>query len=1319
MAVSTSMFLFEVVVESVKSMVESRQLIIRSDFADIFSLELKDPKQMHIVMPEPPPLPPEPPGKKGKKAKPKKPKGKKGKKGTVEQPPPEPVIQSGQSVLFTSSAEFLIQSMKKFPLELSLWSKEDNLTCIGSTSVPWDPIFLQYLQKICNCEEPPSVTLKEEYNIFEEGVAKIMAKLGIQVKLSYLTDKVTTAFRTLSEDPTVKKVLYTGINSKTTSYICTLKTTDEDFEENCNKIENNFVKDKPKPNKIAYADFKNAPGANLTFFNEGDYCCLSHADKPPESIYKAPETCPDVDFIIDYVRKIIVSCNDNMRMLTPQPTIRPRVKATDIDKLCYCKETNWPHGKFAERFKNQAQSEPCPVCINAGKKAEGSRAATFDIANIRGPCGRPDCRIARDLRAYIENLVEEDNNEIDINEIIGPCGSKECTLAEKIQQFLRHEGIFSQGSNLEGLSTQCACIKKMQDALKKKESCDSSCPHECEESDSEVSKCEGKGCPFPKNEEETRVYNVYYFTVEHDIDKQKSGSSSPANTEKSAESDKFKYCSTDCPSMRTSEKTSCSKSICSSSTAKKETGDDSELSKCQDPVCPSKMVPPSPADSDIIMDFDEIHNPCCVKSCDVAEKVKDFIVDGVISKKKKTVEQDDPCYCDCVCTFKFSKKTTYCAVCGGYECLGDDAMEMPEYAKPHPCPVYHKLYDKKYIQVQSPWPEETDSKKQPDTISMKSSRNTGSKLGASDKRLTATRSAKSLSEKKDKSAEKVKKAKQEKKKVGKFTANVEDQPPPEVEKRIETKYPYPPVPKHMGWNWTAEDIPGMKPRPKWKPGAANKILVRRYRAVREGVDIIAKKKRAMMQRKKKIEMKPTLVVKKHDGEYTVQMEVFKKYSKERLLFQYPYDEKPPLVYTIGKTEEEKIKIRKQRERRERRETRRKSRLLQSTFRDRCQEICLKAYNQAIGVLPLPNPNNPDCPCHTESVNNISPPIDSCSCSDEGSISSSDTDGDEWTIEFTPPAARWDVKAKHPPVLAENESQYNYLDYKVKLLDKHGNPVIRFFKGPDGKTECSDLGGFWGPGHVWLEINKDGYIAPDNRWVPMNFIGPDGMFYSAEDGFFTDSSGQNLKIGFDGYVDKDGKWAWYKRRNRSPKSTATGTTPISKSPKVEPQGKDKGQTKKEGQASPTKRDKKGTSAPSPTKSGSEKNQKMKKTVSYSNPKNRNPIVMSVSPYYEMSPVYHRDRRKYQIDSKKLAKYREIMQGLQIYDDIGEIKPTTKTNRASNTPIKKISPSTIRDSFYKHTQLLKLDTVNVLCPALVPSVLCPKIWVGCGPLKIFLE
>ncbi|XP_049867254.1 uncharacterized protein LOC126367668 [Pectinophora gossypiella] len=1313
--VKNSLFLFEVVIERVNSFVQSRFLVVRGEFSDIFSVDLRDPKQMHIVIPEPPPLPPEPVGKKGKKKKkpPKPKKGKKGKKGAVELPPPEPEILSGQSVLFGSSPEVLTQAMKSWPLVVSLWSKENDLIFIGSITVPWDPVFLIYLQKVYNCEEPPPPVVKDDYNIFQERTAKLMAKITMQVKLTYLTDKVVSSFRTLSEDAGVRKMLYTGMNSKVTSYMCTLKTTDEEFESNWTKFQNNYVKAKPmvpttKP--VVFADYKNVPGAQLPFLNDEELCCMNLADKPPESKYTSPETCPDINYICDYVRKIITSCNDNMRMLTPRPTIRPRIKATDIDRLCYCRETSWPQGKLAERFRRETQGGPCPICIRDkdGKPRKGSISKVFDIANIRGPCGRPECRIARDMRAYIENLVDEDNVVVNVEDIIGPCGSRSCTLVDKIKDFINHRGVFSHGgANIEGLPTQCACLDLMQKALVRKGSCDSVCSHDCEDPDSDS--CGGKACPHRESpkasksavEPTTQVYQVFYFTVELDDPSKpstpKSGAQSQSQTPTqdlsrsgspaSVPAKKFKFCAPECPTMADEEPT-CALGVCKPGTSYR-----SPTTKvvCVNDTCPIKEKEGverelSPADSDLEIDFKEIHNLCCVKSCEVADKVKDLIVEGYLKTSKKPSCMDDavdPCYCACECSFKLGAKTTYCAVCGGYECLGDDTRAQPAYAQPHPCPVYHKLYDKAQIKTQSPWPEDDMSKQAADNVSSK-----GGKTPSS-KGVIQARSAKNLAETKVEAGKEGKK--KTKKKVGKFTANTDQGSvsgaPQEFKHALYCNAAQggtiiKPVPKNMGWLWNAEDIPGLKFRPKWKPGAVNRILVRRYRTVREGVDIIAKKKRAMMQRKKKIEMKPTLVVKKQDGEYTVQMEVFKKYSKDRFLYQYPYDEKPPLIYTIGKTEETKQKIQKQRERRERRETRRKSRLLQSTFRDKCQEICLKAYNQAIGLLPLPNPNNPDCPCDVEAIKQPSPVVDSCSCSEEGTISSSDTDGDDWIIEFTPPLARWDAKAKHLPAIVDNECQYNYLDFKVKLFDKQGNPVPRYFKGPDGKQECSDLGGFWSPEHLWLEINKDGYIGPDNRWVPVNFTGPDGMFYLSEEGHFTDSGGKVWRIGIDGYVDKDGKWAFYSKRriDKSARSisTMTGTTADTRKTgnagkgahKTPDQAPVKGVLSKKpaGKTADSKKTVAVGAAPTTANTSNEKG-KTKKTVTVGG-RGKAPVVMTAAMAYDYN---RRQREKPQQDynmqreAKKIAHYQEIMQELKIYDDVVELRPQVpaKTNRASNT------------------------------------------------------
>ncbi|XP_041977614.1 uncharacterized protein LOC121731968 [Aricia agestis] len=1257
MSVSSAMFLFEVVVESVDSLVQSQQFVIRSDFADIFSLELKDPKQLHIPMPEPLPLPSEPPGKKGKKKKKAKPKkrGKKGKKDKEVEPPPGPVIQSGQSVLFSSTAEFLIQTMKKFPLELALWSKEDRFTHIGSALIPWDLNFFSYLQKIFECGEvPPPVKINETYNIFEEGTAKLMARVGIQIKLTYLADKITTAFRTLSEDPAMMRILYTGLNSKTTSFICNMKNRDEE------KIDHTYVKDVSKPDKIEFASYKNAPSANLTNFKDENYCCMNDADKPSSTDYKVSELAPDIDFIIDYVRKIIVSCNNNMRMLTPRPVLKPRAKATDLDKLCYCRELNWPEGETAARFRDEIQSSPCAVCANAAEDLEKARRNTIDLTNIRGPCGRTDCRIARYMKSYIQDLIEEDNQEININDVVGPCGSKECTLADKIKQILRHEGLFKKGATKEGLSTQCACIDRLQNALSQG-SCLASCPKECEETDSY---CQGNICPY--KEPIQNVYNVYYFTVEYDFDANSSGNST-------SQSSKYKYCSSACPSLKESKvsKSFCSKSICSTTYT-----DKTKEIECQDSRYTSLNI--TPADSNVEIPLDEILNPCKLESCIIADKIKDIIVDGAINKKIKTTDTEH-CFCECVCDLNFSRQTTYCSVCGGYECLGDDTKDMPDFLRPQPCPIFHKTYNKDLFKVKSPWPEKPDKEKiQEDTRSLPSYPRREISEKKLPIRLAGTRDipdSKSEKGNNDKPP-KPKKPARIRKPVGKFTANVKS-PPYKIVAEPKPKknkyYRYPPVPKDMGWKWDAKSILGLEPRPQWKPGAAKKTLVRRYRAVREGVDKTAKKKRAMMQKKKKLEMKPTLVVTKKNGEYTVQMEIFKVFSKERLPYQYPYDEKLPLVYTIGKTEEEKRKSEKRQERKERRATRRRLRFVQSTFRDKCQEICLKTYNQAIGVLPKPNESDLECPCQIPAVQDIQS-VGSCSCSDGESVLSSDTDDDEWVIEFTPPAARFDPKFKHKPVYVDSNTQYTYLDYRVKIFDKAGNPVPRFFKGPDGKQECSDLGGFWGLGHVWLEINRDGYIGPDNRWVPNNFTGPDGMSYSAQDGTVTDNTGRFLKIGIDGYIDKDGKWAWYSRA-RQLKGSHSG--PLSnKNHNLKAYVSNKRDKEKQNKKTTSAKDAIVSKDKRPFPKGllnakpSDHTQKSKKSVTYSIGNRKSPIVMTASVNFNRAKLAHSNKKE-DVSDKAANKYNQIMKELKLYDETifdYNSKPLVPINKASNTPMK---------------------------------------------------
>ncbi|XP_048479306.1 uncharacterized protein LOC105381566 isoform X2 [Plutella xylostella] len=1419
MAAESGMFLFEVVVGSIQSFVESKNLIIRSEFAGLFSLELKDPSQLKIVMPEPLPLPVK--GKKGKKGKKKKKKkkpkkkkkkGKKGKKGKKKKgapEPPKPQIQAGQSVLLPSTAAVLLQTMRDEPLEVSVWSREELLVFIGAVSVKWDPQFHTYLQALLRCEDPPPVTVIETYNVRDVDSSKIMAQVELQIKLSYLKDRLTTSFRSLSDDLSMRKFLYTGLNNVTTSFMCTLKTSEEMYIENVGKIDETFTSE---VKKIEYADYRNAPGTNLTNWDdaEGQMCCAGNTDPPPALEPSGLVQAPSIDFIIDYVRGVIASCNNDLRMLTPRPAIRPRHRAADLDRYCYCRERAWPPGDLARRFRQEAQSAPCPVCLDAAQKP-GPRGGIFDMANLRGPCGRTECKVAREMRRYIENLVEQDNQEVDLEEIVGPCGSKDCTVAETIQSFLLQEGEFSKGGNTEGLSTQCGCFKRMQTILQRKtESSSESSSDESDEEDEKPAKPKSPGVTININN--NRTYIVNYFTVLYDymnhavpnspappstearsneagndpssgrVSSKSSKTKTPSDVQGSSSSSDsdvvgLRACGRACPSrLQYAATTDCSAAACSALVLEPPCPP-AQPPKSPCVVCPGPAAPASPADSDVVIDFNKIESICQLKGCGVGEKVKELIADAMASHKNKDKSEERACICDCTCTFRFSKKTTFCSVCGGYECLGDDSRAQPAFLQPHPCPVYHKLYDKEKLQVKSPWPE---PEKPPDSGAEKIVKEKQPLIKGNDS--FANFSAVTVKTKKSK-----RKGKNDKKKP-------KDKKQPKIETKKDGS-------KNKDTESKGNKRKGGKRRKKLKAGPAKRRQARKRKTKKVGKQTKAKKKRTLSPKKKKNEPKPALVIKKHEGEYYVTMEVIKKYSKERLPFQYPYDnDKPPVVYRVGKTKEEIKRYQEKKERKERRETRRKRALLQSTFRDRCEDICLKAYNQAIGVLPLPNLNVPDCPCVTDSKikiaekdgadtplecheapdgqvcgggstgslhikvkkprapcgqsdeayathgigdivdPNLTPTQHSCSCSDE-EMSTSDSDGDSWIIEFTPPTARWDPKAKHPPVLTASESQYDFNDYRVKLTDKQGKPIPRFFIGPDGKRECSDLGGFWDSRQKWLEINKDGYIGPDNRWVPNNFIGPGGSHESSKEGTFTDKNGREWKIGIDGYIGKDNTWVWYSRRPRDTMSkTSTAIIPSTTKKPVVTKEEPKQLKQAVSKAGPKdkldhqKTDKKVSKDPKVSKSqqkvqlpqqqkpqaqqqkvqGSKQQeqrpqrltrpliqpkgalhqpmQKEKapqtpaKHVTYSDQANKK-VALNAS----LSNVFDRDRPSYaphrttsksaKLDQERIARYDEIMHDLDTSPHF-EYNPN-KTSRACNTT-KKVSPFTLERTYSRSAQ-----------------------------------
>lgn len=247
-------------------------------------------------------------------------------------------------------------------------------------------------------------------------------------------------------------------------------------------------------------------------------------------------------------------------------------------------------------------------------------------------------------------------------------------------------------------------------------------------------------CPRQSFLPKKPVYVVGYFTVEPNKSDSKSGAGSPSvkvsQTDKS--DDAYRTTISD---VNKSSSSSSSESVCIFSK-------DAELSvtECKKVECENRVHRKvhTPPDPQVLLDLENLNKICCDKTQKVEE-----VVGGVTAKMKVG---KDPCYCTCECTFSYTKKTTLCGICGGYEKLGEEYDYAPKHTFPMPCPVYHKLMDKNKLKALST--SGSDTKKKDDS-GQKSVR-TGSKSGtSSDKR--------SIAEKKSESEKDRKKPKKEKK----------------------------------------------------------------------------------------------------------------------------------------------------------------------------------------------------------------------------------------------------------------------------------------------------------------------------------------------------------------------------------------------------------------------------------------------------------------------------------------------------------------------------------------------------------------------------
>lgn len=295
MSLSDSMFLFEIVVEEIQSFINYKDFSILTQFADLFSLHLKNPNDLDVSFPKRP----------RKKIKRKKVRDTKPKAKT---PLVEPKVKVGQSILIPNNVGSLILNMRTYPLQLTLCPKSDPGYALGSTNIPWGSAFIDYLHNLIKNHDVPPVTVEGGYNVFDEISSKRMATIKMSIKLSCLKDKLTTQFRSLSED-NPQTFMYTGFNSNPTTILSTIKQK----EDNTNQDSTNQT------------DIIDETGIIKTIYSGGRK--FKHTKKENNKTTTPKISEPQKDVIIPKQTNLnrFTEIDDDSELLEPKDVINERI----------------------------------------------------------------------------------------------------------------------------------------------------------------------------------------------------------------------------------------------------------------------------------------------------------------------------------------------------------------------------------------------------------------------------------------------------------------------------------------------------------------------------------------------------------------------------------------------------------------------------------------------------------------------------------------------------------------------------------------------------------------------------------------------------------------------------------------------------------------------------------------------------------------------------------------------------------------------------------------------------------------------------------
>ncbi|XP_075983078.1 uncharacterized protein LOC142981219 isoform X2 [Anticarsia gemmatalis] len=234
------------------------------------------------------------------------------------------------------------------------------------------------------------------------------------------------------------------------------------------------------------------------------------------------------------------------------------------------------------------------------------------------------------------------------------------------------------------------------------------------------------------------------------------------------------------------------------------------------------------------------------------------------------------------------------------------------------------------------------------------------------------------------------------------------------------------VPAHMGWLWTATDVPGMKFRRGWSPGVVGKSVAKMmtFKCARGGPDKDKKQKKKKKghrpgtdlgggdsEPEEALEPKPALKVQRKGDVFTIQVNPLKDLT-EIASNEDPYVDCDPMVFKIIKKrspeEQAKVEARKMVKLKKQRDAE-----IRKALAEAVEDICKCAYMDVFCndlsaidrvIDSCPAFKEPGCVCETESLS---------------SLSSNAT----WDIEYTPPFGCFDLSPRKRKTYIHVETQY--------------------------------------------------------------------------------------------------------------------------------------------------------------------------------------------------------------------------------------------------------------------------------------------------------